>query len=397
MEKKEKPVSQSITRRKVVKGIVATGAVASVGPWILPKKALSSSGEVNVLLWSDYCPPGFIKAFKEKTGITMNFTGIGSNEEIINKMKATKGRGFDICSPTNMRSLQWEPLGLLQPIDYGRIPNVKNLNPAMLAVGDNEWNFGGKGSHWLPQIWGTEGIAWRNDKWTPPISIDGVAMPSYGDIWQSDVEGKTMMRPHSGMLGAGLYMETTGALEPGAMKLAYDDEAVMRKTWQKVTDFCIKNKKQVKLFWNDADSQKTGFMNQGVVVGQTWDGPPTVQMKEGLPVVYRAPVEGSLAWVDGLCLSASSANSDQAYAFLDFCFDAVAAGRSIDGGGIEGWGQHGYNSAVLGADKNASPDYGKWFNQIYPGKSLANLWPWPKEPQWYADVRTEYRNKFVNA
>ena len=99
--------------------------------------------EVNVLLWSDYCPPGFLKSFKEKTGITVNFTGIGSNEEIINKMKATKGKGFDVCSPTNMRSLQWEPLGLLQPIDYGRISNVKNLNPAMLAVGDNEWNFGG--------------------------------------------------------------------------------------------------------------------------------------------------------------------------------------------------------------------------------------------------------------
>jgi spermidine/putrescine-binding protein len=80
-------------------------------------------------------------------------------------------------------------------------------------------------------------------------------------------------------------------------------------------------------------------MNQGVVVGQTWDGPPTVQMKEGLPVVYRAPIEGSLAWVDGLCLSSSSKNEDQAYAFLDFCFDAQAAGRSIDGGGIDGWDQ----------------------------------------------------------
>ena len=52
---------------------------------------------------------------------------------------------------------------------------------------------------------------------------------------------------------------------------------------------------------------------------------------------------------------------------------------------------------MLGADKHASAEYGKWFNKIYPGKSLANLWPWPKEPQWYADVRTEYRNKFVNA
>ena len=87
MKKKEKIGSQSVTRRTLVKGIAATGAVASIGPWILPKTALSSSGEVNVLLWSDYCPPGFIKAFKKKTGITMNFTGIGSNEEIINKMK----------------------------------------------------------------------------------------------------------------------------------------------------------------------------------------------------------------------------------------------------------------------------------------------------------------------
>jgi len=227
LEKNKKGVEVDAGRRSFVKRSAAVSTAAAVGPWIISSKALASSGEVNVLLWSDYCPPGFLKSFKEETGITVNFTGIGSNEEIINKMKATKGKGFDVCSPTNMRSLQWEPLDLLQVIDYDRIPNVKNLNPAMLAVGDNEWSFGGKGSHWLPQIWGTEGIAWRSDKWTPPR--DG-EMPSYGDVWQSDVEGKTMMRPHSGMLGAGLYLETTGALDPGAMRAAYADEAIMRKT-----------------------------------------------------------------------------------------------------------------------------------------------------------------------
>ncbi|MCP3687226.1 MAG: hypothetical protein GY784_02325, partial [Gammaproteobacteria bacterium] len=62
----------------------------------------------------------------------------------------------------------------------------------------------------------------------------------------------------------------------------------------------------------------------------------------------------------------------------------------------DSWGSkgHGYNSAVLGADKYASDNYGKVFSSVYPGNSLANLWPWPKEPQWYADVRTEYVNKF---
>lgn len=381
-----------IRRRSVLKGALASAA--AMGPWVISPKALASSGEVNVLMWSDYLPPGFLKAFTDKTGITVNYTGIGSNEEIINKMKATKGRGIDICSPTNMRSPQWIELGLLQPFDYGRIKNIKNVNPAMLKVGDEEWNFGGKGSHWLPHIWGTEGVAWRTDLWNPPRDGD---IPSYGDIWQSDVKGKTMMRPHSGMLGAGLYLETTGDLEPGAMKRAYNDEKTMRATWQKVTDFCIKNKAQVKLFWNDADSQKNGLLNEGVLVGQTWDGPPITMMNNGDPVQYRAPAEGSLAWVDGMSLSAAAENVEQVYAFLDFCFEAQPAGKSIDGGGDKDWGGHGYNSAVLGADQHASGQYAKVFGSVYPGNSLANLWPWPKEPQWYADVRTEFRNKFVNA
>ena len=99
--------------------------------------------------------------------------------------------------------------------------------------------------------------------------------------------------------------------------------------------------------------------------------------------------EGALAWVDGMSLSAGAGDLDAVYAFIDFCFDPVPAGKAID--------KHGYNSAVLGADQHAGANYKKNFAEAYPGDALANLWPWPKEPQWYADVRTEYRNKFVNA
>ena len=66
------------------------------------------------------CHQAWLEGFTKKTGIKCNYTGIGSNEEIINKMKATKGRGFDIISPTNVRSLQWEPLELIQPFDMNK-------------------------------------------------------------------------------------------------------------------------------------------------------------------------------------------------------------------------------------------------------------------------------------
>ena len=118
-------------------------------------------------MWSDYLPPDFIAEFEKSSGIKVNHTGIGSNEEIIKKMKGTKGRGFDIISPTNVRSPQWKPLELVQPFDMNRV-DTSTVNPAMLRIGEVEWNFDGKGTHWLPHIWGTEAIAWRTDKWSLP-------------------------------------------------------------------------------------------------------------------------------------------------------------------------------------------------------------------------------------
>jgi spermidine/putrescine transport system substrate-binding protein len=379
-EKKQTPTT--FKRRSVLKGAAAISA-AAVGPWIVSPRALAASGEINVLMWSDYLTPEWIEGFTKKTGIKVNYTGIGSNEEIINKMKATKGRGFDIISPTNVRSLQWSPLNLIQPFDMNRI-NTTTVNSAMLKIGENEWNFEGKGIHWLPQIWGTEAMAWRTDLYSPPGGI-----PSYGNVWQPEVQGKTMMRPHSGMLGAGLYLETIGKLNPGDVWRAYQSEEKMRPVWEKITKFCIDNKKQVKLFWNDADSQKNGLLNEGVVVGQTWDGPPLALKSQGEPVTYQAPREGALAWVDGMSIPSGAENMDQIYAFIEYVFLPEPAGRAID--------KHGYNSAVLGADKFASAQYAKNFGEAYPGDALKNLNPWPAEPQWYADVRTEYRNKFVNA
>jgi len=370
------------TRRSMLKYGAATGAIALAAPALIDN-ALATSGEVDILMWSDYLPDTFIKSFTDATGIKINYTGIGSNEEIINKMKANKGQGADICSPTNNRNLQWGPLGLLQPIDMKRVP-IDKVNPAMAKIGPDGWNFDGKGSHWLPHIWGTEGIAWRTDKWAP----EGDA-PSYGDVWKEANAGKTMGRPHSMMLGAGLYMETIGELEKGDVWKAYGTEADMRKIWGKITEWCIARKKNIKLLWNDADTQKNGLLKEGVIVGQTWDGPPLALKNAGEPVMYQAPKEGSMAWVDGMAIPIGAKNIDQIYAFIEYAYKPEPAGEAIN--------HHGYNSPVLGADKFTGDQYKKNFAEAYPGDSLANLNPWPAEAQWYADARTEHENKFKSA
>ena len=368
-------------RRTLLKSTAAAGAGLAM-PAIISSSALASSGEINIMMWSDYLPESFTKAFTEKTGIKINFTGIGSNDEILNKMKATNGQGFDIVTPTVNRNPLWAELGLLQPFDMKRVA-IDKVNPAM-ALGETHWNFGGKGVHWLPHIWGTEGIAWRTDKFTPAGEF-----PSYYDVWDEANAGKTMGRGHSVMLGLGLGLERRGELAPGSIWAAYKDADKMKEVWGKLTEIAVAKKKNLKLLWNDADAQKNGLLNEGVIVGQTWDGPPIALKTAGEPVIYRAPVEGAMAWVDGLSLPVGAKNIDQVYAFIDAAYDAKLAGEAIK--------THGYNSPVIGADKFGGEVYAKNFADAYPGDALAKLNAWPAEMPWYVTQRTEFVNKFLSA
>lgn len=369
-----------VSRRSVLKGAAATGAAAAIGPWYIPNAF--AAPVVNVLMWGEYLPDSVVADFKAKTGITVNHTKIGDNGEIISKMKAGGGAGYDLASPTNMRALQWENLGVLAPFDMNKI-NTSAVNPGMLAVGERDWNFGGNGSHWVPQLWGTESISWRTDKWTP----DG--LPSFGDLWEPNpgIDGAFMMgRTYSMMTGCGIWMHHQGKMDFWS---SYNDEDTMRKNWETITDFCISKKGNLVKFWSGADPQKQGFTSDGVVVGQTWDGPIAAMMKAGEPVAYQTTDEGALAWIDGITLSAKAENIDEAYELINYSFTPEVGGQTIN--------EIGYNSAVNGASDFYSPETKALAKAIYPGDTSTKLNPWPPEPPWFADARAEYANKFETA
>ena len=369
-----------VSRRSVLKGAAATGAAAAIGPWYIPNAF--AAPVVNVLMWGEYLPDSVVADFKAKTGITVNHTKIGDNGEIISKMKAGGGAGYDLASPTNMRALQWADLGVLAPFDMNRI-NTSAVNPGMLAVGERDWNFGGKGSHWVPQLWGTESISWRTDKWQP----DG--LPSFGDIWEPNpgIDGAFMMgRTYSMMTGCGIWMHHQGKMDFWS---SYNDEDTMRKNWETITDYCISKKGNLVKFWSGADPQKQGFTSDGVIVGQTWDGPIAAMMKAGEPVAYQTTDEGALAWIDGITMSAKAENIDEAYELINYSFTPEVGGQTVN--------EIGYNSAVNGASDHYSDETKALAKAIYPGDTSTKLNPWPPEPPWYADARAEYANKFETA
>ena len=163
----------------------------------------------------------------------------------------------------------------------------------------------------------------------------------------------------------------------------------MRKIWEEITKFAVEHKPWIKAFWNDHNTQKSNFMQNGCVIGQNWDGPAIELMKEGKPVQNMAPKEGAFAWLDGLSRPIGSMNGEQAHIFVNAIYTAKAGAQQAINSG--------YNATVKGVADLLDDKSKTAFNSSYPGDALARLWWWPDEPTWYASIRAEYRDKFVAA
>ena len=375
--------ARRFSRRTLLKAGAAAGAVTFAGP-ALVRNALSASGQLNLLMWSDEFPDPVVPNFEKQTGIKVNMTPFSQNEEQINKLQATGGEGFDLCQPTRDRAPQFKELSVLAPFDMNKLKNTGNLIPAMLEGSTSLWQWE-DGLYHVPHLWGSEAISWRTDKWQPKDA----ASLSYGDLWNEEVKGHVQGRPHSMLLGIGLWWDGNGKLPSNRMLDAFKDPETFKKIYDQILPFAIEHKAWIKQFWDSADNTKSGLIENDVWIGQTWDGPALSLKKEGKPVTYQAPKEGAITWLDGLSLTKGAANLDQVYEFINYLHTKEVAAQAAEGSG--------YNPVITGADALLSETAKKNFAEAYPGDALKNLWHRPPESSWLGDLKLEYADKFKAA
>jgi spermidine/putrescine transport system substrate-binding protein len=371
-----------ISRRSLLKASAALGAVGLASP-LCVKNAFSSSGELNVLIWMGEFPGDVIPNFEKASGIKVNQTIFSQNEEQIEKLQAAGGEGFDLCQPTRDRATQYKDLGVLAPFDMNRLANATNLLPSMLEGSSSLWTWE-DGLYHLPHVWGSEAISWRTDLWKgDPATL------SFGSLWDESVKGHVQGRPHSLLLGIGLWMDGNGKLPTNRMLDAFKDEDSFKKIYDQILPVALEHKPWIKQFWDSEDNTKSGLMENDVWIGQTWDGPVLFLKKDGKPVSYQAPKEGAITWMDGIALVKASKNTDQLYAFLNYMHTPEVSALVSD--------ISGYNPVVSRAEALTSAVFKKNFQEAYPGDALSKLWHRPPEPVWFAGLRTQYVDKFTAA
>jgi spermidine/putrescine transport system substrate-binding protein len=101
--------------------------------WPKYKTLKSDENAINVFVWGDILEPSVIADFEKETGIKINLSYYSSNEELIVKLKATRGEGYDLIVPSDYAVNILAKDGLLKKLDKTKFDYWQGLNPALLG------------------------------------------------------------------------------------------------------------------------------------------------------------------------------------------------------------------------------------------------------------------------
>jgi spermidine/putrescine transport system substrate-binding protein len=372
-------------RRALLHAGAAAGLVAA-GPWIV--RDARAAGTVKVFAWGDYVQAfvedGIVKAFEAASGLKVELSTFGSNEEAQNKLKASQGKGFDVLFPSVDTGPIYYASDLLAPIDEKKL-KVDQVVPAMwrssLRLGAAH-----RGRRYLvPFDWGTEAITWDSQKF-PDWAYGKI---SFGDLFRPEV--KAAMRQKSVLVSLALYLDAAGLVKTDRGMDLVKSEEECRRVFEATTKFAIEHRKSIGAWWNNATEATSAFTDAGCNAGQTWDTTGILLNRDVAPKWrYTMPKEGGLAWMDTVAIPSGAPNPDGAYAFVNHILTPEMGGVFAN--------RTGYNSAAVGADKHLNDKARAAFQMAYPdAAAIENLWWWPAQTDFFAKLRGEYVEKLTNA
>ncbi|NJM31380.1 MAG: spermidine/putrescine ABC transporter substrate-binding protein [Rhizobiales bacterium] len=276
----------------IVKSIAAIVAVLASATAALADKVVISN-------WDGYMPKDMAEKFKAETGLDLEVAVHATNEEIMGKVTASGGEGFDVLFVSSPFAEALNKLGLLAPIDHAKIPNLANLYAEANQLKHDPGN-----TFSVPYAWGTTGLCYRSDLVkSEPASWNDLLAPA------DDVKGKTTMLSTDRWLMAASFLAN-------GMSVNTTDQASL----DKARDQLVAAKKTM-LAYDDTTFYSKLVSGEAALV-HAWDGWCNYGIAQNAAIKYVVPKEGSDLWVDTMVIVKSAKNPEGAAKFIDFVMKA---------------------------------------------------------------------------
>jgi putrescine transport system substrate-binding protein len=281
-----------------------SGSAAQPGGAANPERVL------NLYIWSDYLAPKTLSKFEKQTGIKVNAAYYDTNETLDAKLRAGSG-GYDIVMPTASYFERQIKAGLYLPLDRSKLPNLKNMDPQLMA----KVAFHDPGNaHGVIYMWGTNGIGY-NEKMVKALLPDA-PLDSWRLVFDPKVASKVakcgisvldspaeMMRAVFSYLGKDPNSQSPEDLAEGEATLLKIRPYIRSINSSEYIEALAKGDLCVAVAYNGDVMQARDRAQDA---------------NKGVEIKYSIPKEGTILWFDMLAIPKDAPHPESAYAFMNF-------------------------------------------------------------------------------
>jgi putrescine transport system substrate-binding protein len=277
----------------------------------VPHAAAAEEKVLNVYNWADYIAEDTLKNFEKETGIKVRYDIFDTNEILNAKLVAGK-TGYDVVVPGSAWAKTQIEQKLLRKLDKSKLPNLKNLDPAIQAklskVDPNN-------EHLVDWLWGYTTVGINVDKVKAALG----ALPMPANPWELVFNPKYASRLKSCGMS---FLDSPSEILPAALqylgKPAYSTNPA---DYQLVSQMLQAIRPSVTLF------SSSGYINDMangaicVTVGFSGDiniaRQRAIDARNGNKIVALVPKQATL-FFDTMAIPADAPHPDNAHLFINY-------------------------------------------------------------------------------
>jgi spermidine/putrescine transport system substrate-binding protein len=249
---------------------------------------------LTLLTWPDYINPASLSQLEQECGLKVVIETVPSALEMVERMKSDAPSPDVLVLPDYaVRELDAE--GRLAPLDPALIPNLEYLEFQFRRGRPHDP--GGRVS--VIKDWGTTGFMFRTD-------VIHESLDSWADFWRlaESFSGRVTLLDSPGeVIGAALKMRghSYNASAPDALSGARAD--------------LLRIKPHLLRF----ETNYRPLLASGeACLSLGWNGDAVALRRQGVPVEYVVPSEGSQIWEDDWAIAANAPEPLAAHTFINF-------------------------------------------------------------------------------
>lgn len=291
------------------RGLGGAMACAFLVVVVLLTGATSSQPVVNVCSWGEYIDEDLIVQFEDATGIRVNYQTAESNEALYSLLK-NGGADYDVIVPSDYMIAQLLEEGMLEELDYSRIPNFEKIDPRFRCLSYDPEN-----KYTVPYTWGTLGLIYN-------ANMVNEELTSWGALYDDAYAGNVL-----------LINNSRDALAAALIHLGYSvnttDEGEIREAFALLADANRRGVFQGKVM--DQVFQKMEGGNAAIAAYYAGDYLSMVDnAAEGVELRFVVPEEGGNWFVDAMCVLKDAPHYDAAMEWINFIASTKANLANMD-------------------------------------------------------------------